>query len=309
MATTNDPPASPRATSDGMAMFGQHVVALIDLLGQTHILEKWNYVPKELTPDHPWIRAVRESVGVVESWRDDFELRFDEFQANYDELAQQASIGKPEQQRRLHEEYRKSAMYAAHFSDTMIFYSPLQNEHGFWQMTNVIKMIVASGALLLAGLNSRRAFRGAVDVGMLTRLKSGDPYGPAMARAHYLESKAADYPRMVVGPGVLSYLDAIDRTDGSDAPIQAIQALAGTCRTFLAREADGCWIVDYLNDAFANAGGDAAGWRRLQADGRKFVEEELTRFKELGDTKLTPRYERLAAYFKSHEETAPGIGV
>ena len=306
MATIDD--AHITSHANGMVMFGPHVVALIDLLGQSHLLEKWDYSPSDLTPDHPWVQAVRDTVGVVESWRDDFALQFDEFQANYDELAEQASIGKPEQQRRLHEEYRKSAMHAAHFSDTMIFYSLLQNEHGFWQMRELMKMIVASGALLLAGLNSRTVFRGAVEVGMLTRLKSGDPYGPALARAHHLESKVADYPRIVVGPGVLSYLDAIDRTQGDDPPISAIRALALTCRTFLAQDSDGCWFVDYLNDAFANAGGDPSGWRKLQADAFSFVQSELARFRASNDTKIAARYVRLATYFKSREARALGTG-
>ena len=298
-ATNNAQPPTPSNTTAELAMFGPHVVALIDLLGQTHALEKWDHLPSAVTRDHPWVQAVRDSVGIVEFWRNEFQLRLTEFQGTQDELIERVSAGTPEEQRRLHEQYRKSQLHDAHFSDTLIFYSPLQNEFGFWQMTNLIKLIVASGALLLAGLNSKRVFRGAIEVGMLTRLQSGDPYGPALARAHHLESKVADYPRIVVGPGILSYLDAIDRTEGTDPPIQAIKALAGTCRTFLAQDSKGCWFVDYLNDAFANGGGDQASWQNLRATALPFVEAELIRFRMAGDEELTGRYTRLRDYFAS----------
>lgn len=163
-------------------------------------------------------------------------------------------------------------------------------------MRDLIKMMVACGVLLLAGLNSKRVFRGAVEVGMLTCLESGDPYGPALARAHHLENKAADYPRIVVGPGVLSYLDAVERSEGEDPSIRAIRALARTCRTFLAQDSNGCWYVDYLADAFANAGGDPASCRKLQTDALVFVRSELARFRATQNKILVERYERLAAY-------------
>ncbi len=302
MTTTNDD--QPVSVDNDIVMLGLHVVALIDLLGQSHLLEKWNYMPTDLTPSHPWAQAVRETLGVVELWRDEFQNGYDQFQKHFDTLADQASVGKPEDQRRQHEQYRTSSLSSAHFSDTIIFYSPLQNEHGYWQAKNICQMLVASGALLLEALNEKTVFRGAIEVGMLTHFQTGDPYGPALARAHHLESKVADYPRIVVGPGVLSYLDAVERTPGTDAPTRAIQALAAQCRTYITQDSGGCWIVDYLNVAFENAGGDPVSWRKLQGDAFKFVQAEHARFQSKGDSKLAERYKRLEAYFGSLESAS-----
>jgi hypothetical protein len=305
MATNEGQPAAPATGSDRMAMFGPHVVTLIDFLGQSAALLDWDYTPTSVSPADTWVRAVRDTMGRVTMWRDEFEKRFRDFQAEMDALADQHSIGQPPTLREQFDEYRRTSLYTGHFSDTLIFYSPLQNEHGYWQMSNVCRMIVTSGALMLAALNAKTVFRGAIEVGMLTRFppdsagRPGDPYGPALAKAHQLESKVADYPRIVVGPGVLSYLDAVERTAAAEPAIRAIQALVPQCRTYLAQDRDGCWIVDYLNDAFANARGDPAGWRKLQADGLTFVEAELGRFRREHNQKLAHRYERLVAYFHS----------
>jgi hypothetical protein len=300
MTKTNDSlPGSGTTSNEGMAMFGRHVVTLIDFLGQSSELAKWDHSPATLSPTDPWVQAVRDTMGRVMMWREEFEKRSAEFRAERETVAEQQSIGRPAHLRQQFDEYRKSSLYPAHFSDTLIFYSPLQNEHGYWQMSNVCSMILTSGALMLAALNAKTVFRGAVEVGMLTRFPTGDPYGPGLAKAHQLESKIADYPRIVVGPGVLGYLDAVERTPGTDTPIRAIQALARQCRTYLAQDSDGCWIVDYLNDAFANAGGDPAGWRKSRSDGLTFVEAELAQFRGQRNDKLVARYERLRAYFRS----------
>ena len=169
-------------------------------------------------------------------------------------------------------------------------------------MSNICSMIATSGVLMLAALKSKTVFRGAIDVGMLTRFPSGDPYGPALARAHKLESKVADYPRIVIGQGVLSYLDGIERSERRDPAIRAIQALATQCRAYMAQDCDGNWIVDYLNDAFAGAGGDPATWRAHQADGLEFIQAELARFQSSGSKELVARYKRLQSYFQSHRD-------
>jgi len=287
------------ASSDAMAMFGPHVVALIDFLGQSTELAKWDYLPAALSPSHPWVQAVRDTLGRVMMWREEFQKRYGEFQSEMDDLANYRSVGQPDHLRRQFDEYRKTSLHAAHFSDTLIFYSQLQNERGYRQMSNVCRMIVISGALMLAALNAKTVFRGAIEAGMLTRFPTGDPYGPALAKAHQLESKVADYPRIVVGPGVLSYLDAVEQAEGTDPPIRAIQEVAARCRTYLGQDFDGRWMVDYLNDAFANTCGDPTAWRKLQADGLVFVQAELTRFRKEGNEKLVRRYQRLEDYFQT----------
>lgn len=305
--TNNEPAPTVDTATDGVAMFGPHVVTMIDLLGQSAELMKWDFVPNTIAETAKWVPAVRNSVGRVLLWREEFEKRFAAYLQSLRNFEEQFAPKEPTDLRRKFDEFRQTSIRRQHFSDTLIFYSQLQNEHGYWQVSNVAGMSVTCGALMLAALNHKTVFRGAIEVGMLTHFppdsdrRTGDPYGPALAKVHHLESKVADYPRIVVGPTLLSYLDMTIRNSDTDGPAQANRAVAQQCRQHLAQDADGCWIVDYLNDAFANAGGNPAGWRKLQTDAFAFVESELARFKSAGDNKLEKRYSRLQAYFRARD--------
>lgn len=301
MATKSGNQESPGDT----ALFGLHVMVLIDFLGQANELAKWDSVPQYFPPPTDWLDAVRNTHGRVLMWREEFEKRFAAYLQSLRQYEERFAPKEPSDLRRKFDEYRQTSIRRQHFSDTLIFYSRLQNEHGYWQVSNVAGMIVTGGALMLAALNHKTVFRGAIDVGMLTHFptdpdgRPGDPYGPALAKAHYLESKVADYPRIVVGPTLISYLDATINVPDRDRVAQANRSVAVDCRRHLTQDTDGCCIVDYLNDTFANTGRDPAGWRKMQADGFAFVQSELTRFRAAKSEKLTKRYERLAAYFGS----------
>jgi hypothetical protein len=306
MATTSENlPAVAKPGDEGMAIFGPHVVALIDFLGQSSELAKWDFVPTTVTETAKWVPAVRDTLSRVLMWREEFEKRFAAYLQSLRQYEEQFAPSEPTELRRCFDEYRQTTIRHQHFSDTLIFYSPLQNEHAYWQVSNVAGMLVTCGALMLAALNMKTVFRGSIEVGMLTRFppdsagRPADPYGPALAKAHQLESKVADYPRIIIGPGLLSYLDATIKNPDTDAPAQANRAVAADCGRHVTQDTDGCWIVDYLNDTFANTGGNSAGWRQMQADAFVFVQSELARFKYAGDDQLEKRYECLQAYFCS----------
>jgi len=290
-----------------MATFGLHVVALIDFLGQASELAKWDFVPDTPQKMAEWIPAVRRSMGRVTTWREQSEERARQFQAERDRFAEQYSKGQPADLRRLFDEYRKAPLYTSHFSDTLIFCSPLVNEHGYWQVTNVAGMIVTCGTLMLAALATRTVFRGAIEVGMLSRFPTGDPYGPALAKAHHCEAKVAGYPRIIVGPDLVSYLDATVKNPDTGGPARANRAIAELCRRCMTQDTDGCWIVDYLNDQFAADAETRALARDVQHQALAFVQAERDRFAKAGDDErakqLANRYERLLAYFRSRGVT------
>lgn len=131
MATTSDDrPTDAHADGGDMTRFDLRVVALIDFVGQSSELAKWDFIPG---PEQmaEWLSAVKKSMGRVLSWREQFERSLRQFQADRDRLAERFSEGEPADLRRLFDEYRKATLDAAHFSDTLIFHSPLQNEHRY----------------------------------------------------------------------------------------------------------------------------------------------------------------------------------
>lgn len=299
MATTSYEASLRQTSASEMAMFGPHVVALIDFLGQSNQLARWDCVPSTVGKVDEWVKAVRESMGRVLTWREEFDKRFSQYEKSLDAYEQDFSTGAPAEKVKQFNEFRQTTLHHQHFSDTLIFYSPLQNEHGYWQVSNLAGFFVVCGTLFLGSLTTSTPLRGAIEVGMLSRFPTGDPYGPGLAKAHYLESKVADYPRIVVGPTLLSYLDWLQNHPDRDAPAQANRVVASQCRDHITQDADGQWIVDYLNDTFADAGGNPVGWRKIQTEAYASVRAELARFYNEGNDKLVKRYERLDAYFRS----------
>jgi hypothetical protein len=300
MTTNKDEGGDPADAPADFAMIGWHVVALIDFLGQSSHLAKWDFVPQSASQQTEWLNAVRASMVRVQSWRKEFEKQFsDTEEILMGHKGARYRSAPPEEQRQF-DELRQHSLHHGYFSDTIVFYSPLLNEHGYLQVSNIAAFLGTCGPLLLQGLATKTVFRGAIEVGVLSRFPTGDPYGPALATAHYLESKIAQYPRIVVGSTLMSYLDAIEKSADEEASARVNKGVAALCRKLITRDDDGHFIVDYLNDTFARAGDDPAGWRHVQDTAFAVATSELERFRKEGDQKLVGRYERLVAYFKTH---------
>jgi len=280
-------------------MFGPHVVALIDFLGQASALARWDFVPSGAAEVSQWSLAVRQSMGRVALWRDEFRQQFEQYHSTKRDHENLFISRVPAETGDRFNDFRQTALHHQYFSDTIIFYSPLQNEHGYWKVSNVAAFFVVCSLRFLTSLTEHTPLRGSIEVGMLSQFETGDPYGPGLAKAHQLESEVADYPRIVVGPTLLSYLDWLENNSGDDGATKANRIISSKCRDLITQDSDGRWILDYLNDTFANACDKAAEWRKTQAKAFAFVQAELDSFRDKGDKKLTERYERLAAYFVS----------
>ena len=80
-------------------------------------------------------------------------------------------------------------------------------------------------------------------------------YGPALSRAYALESKIANYPRVVVGEELIKYLNLI-RTLNKNSGLSAndrVNALAAEKSIeLLTEDDDGYIIVDYLGSYIRN---------------------------------------------------------
>lgn len=308
MATTNGGPLLDAASnSDGMTVFGPHVVTLIDFLGQASELAKWDFVPETPEQEAEWTAAVRRSMGRVLTWRKKFEGIFSQSEADSARYVKQAAAGQPAERRRELDEYRQTSLNTAHFSDTLIFCSPLQNEQGYWQVSRVADMIITCGVLMLTALANKTVFRGAIEVGMLGRFPTGDPYGPALGKAHFLEAKLAEYPRIIIGPGLISYLHAILKNPDTGWTAQANRGVAELCQKLISKDADGLLIADYLSDEYAPDAQTRALALDVQRQALAFVQTEHERFVKAGDDelakRLAKRYDRLLAYFQTRGVT------
>jgi len=95
--------------------------------------------------------------------------------------------------------------------------------------------------------------RGGIDVGPGLDISENEAYGPVLERAHYLESKQADYPRVLVGEGLIAYLDAIVNATPTTPLSRLTQSLAVHCKDLITIDADGLPMLDFLGEKMAKA--------------------------------------------------------
>lgn len=299
MASHDSPQQHDSSEDPGTVMFGHHVVAIIDFLGQASKLAQWDFLPRSPQEEAQFVNAIRKSFGLIHASREDFEKYFTLWQENI-RVPDNALVDQPDR-REVLLKFQENLLGFMHFSDTIVVYSPLKNQYGYLNVGGVCGFIWVCGTLMLSALFQRIVFRGAIDIGMAGCFPKADLYGPALAKAHFLESKVAKYPRIVVGPSLLDYLQFhVDGPD-TDGPARANHVMAAKCLRMLSEDSDGSWIIDYLNDdTFASPRSDKSARCRLKDGAAKFVDDELERFKSEGNAILVERYECLAAYFQRH---------
>lgn len=116
------------------------------------------------------------------------------------------------------------------FSDSIVISSEEQN---------IVSVIYACGWLQAELFKLEILTRGGISAG-LTVHKDGILYGEALIKSHELESKCANYPRILIDPTL------------ADTVSKNIKTF------FLAEDVDGLWFVDpFKFDAFTNIGDDA----------------------------------------------------
>ena len=102
------------------------------------------------------------------------------------------------------------------FSDTLVAFCPLVNVHGCLTLEPVCAFLLCLGRTLLLSLSKQTPLRGAIEIGLAGRFPQTDLYGPVLAAAHRLESKVAEYPRIIVGSNILDCISdpAVGGKDG-----------------------------------------------------------------------------------------------
>lgn len=301
MTTSRDQSSAREGLADDSgASFGFHVVALVDFLGQAHELMKWDYLPQNEEEANGFLPAVRNTYGRIMVWRKQFEKHFTTWLVP---AGVPSWVVDPDPKDvETFQKYQQFSLGFMHFSDTIVVYSPLTNQHGYLKVDAVCSMIVTCGILMLAGLAQKTVFRCAIEMGMAGCFPETDLYGPALAKVHHLESRVADYPRIVVGPMLCQYLETHRQNGDQDAPARFNRWLADLSLRLLAQDTDGEWIVDYLGQEFQSLSRRRQEWGEVRRMASGFVTSELHRFRAEKNEKLTGKYARLSRYFESREE-------
>jgi len=267
---------------------GHHVVAFLDVLGQS---EKFKQLRLPNTPEeHAEVgEVVRQTAGFVLDLRSAFDKQFRAFEA-----------GSPNMQRHSKEPLRPNFIG---ISDSLVTSVPLRNDGGdLVGIVTVYSALSAAAVVTLMSLASKHPLRGGIDVGLAVEMGPQEVYGTALARAYHLESKEAQYPRIVIGDELWRYFNAaIVEFEKQDSPVgRSISAIAGKMMELVALDEDGKRILDYLGQTMVDNAAPGGNHRDYMVKpAYAFVLAEQKRINATRDPKLTARYHLFRRYFES----------
>lgn len=274
---------------------GWHVVAFLDLLGQQDTLVKLTALPNienqaEIDVFKQQILDLYRPINTLRRFFAESITAF--FKASLD------NTSLTQEKQELLKRFRSTPISYNHFSDSLFVHVPLLDSVGKFPCRAIYGVLAAIAITFLSCLSLRSVIRGGVELGLAMELDEGEVYGPALARAHILESRIAQYPRIVIGPELLRYLQEIAKYQATTREEKAHVLLAEKSLKLITSDNDGHNVLDYLGDGIRNGIKDVP-IKEMVYDAYNFIVEELKKHKGDHNSKLESRYILLINYFES----------
>lgn len=189
------------------------------------------------------------------------------------------------------------------YSDFVFLHTKLESEPFYGSvLTSVNDLFVSCEAIMLDLLSKGKPCRGAIEVGMGTQLSKGEIYGPVTGRVYELESKVAQYPRVVIGNELINFLanNSMKHPQLRDQNIDDLNwcaSMADLCLNRIKEDSDGIKILDYAG-AESRKGLDPQFYQQYFDATKLFANSEYEKYKDI-DTVLASRYKQLKDYLES----------
>lgn len=274
--------------------FGGHLVAFLDILGQSNKLtdlkkHEWWKV------DENTITSLQNTYGRVLKFRKIFNGFLSKFckPSVLDAVFQE--ISDPEQLK-IWNQFSQERILTKGISDSLIMTLPLLVTIGLAPLKSIYGVLGACGSSMLASLNYKFAFRGAVEIGpCIFDPKSGEVYGSALNDAVRYE-KDADWPRIVVGPALINYLDDCIKLPAEPMASKINASIAQKCLSLIAQDESGIYFVDYLGNGFEELQ-KLQNTQKIIDTAYKYINTQTEKYG--ADDKIGAKYIKLKKYFES----------
>ena len=282
-------------TEQQQKYIGWHVVSILDLLGQQDALRNLTALPNRNNKEEldEFKRKVEEFYKPFYAIRKFFTSSIQIYQAGKD-----ISQLSPDKQDFL-KSFRNSPIFLRHFSDSLIAHVPLNKDISKFPCRAIYGVLAATAQTMVSCLANKMALRGGIELGIAMHLDENEIYGPALARAHTLENKIAQYPRILIGDELVRYLHAVAGQDPSSSEARVSSGLAAKSLELLAVDDDGQMFLDYLGPHFRDALQHLPISKEAVQMAYNFVIEQSIKHKESRNSKLGFRYTLLRNYFES----------
>jgi len=228
--------------------FANYAIAFIDILGQKDVLLQFNLIPNlnDQEKQKKFKAVAKNSYGVVEGLMDCCQKYLSAFSRPSSTHLSQISDDK----KQAYHELGKVNLKFQRFSDGLVVYTSLDGETTRSAMNDIYGLIGVCGCMCLISLAAGHPIRGGIDIGWGAERDENDLYGGVLAKVSVLEKKVAQYPRIVVGDEIIHYLTDKQANLTPDYFALYNRSLAAICPLLLAKDDDGCIIVDYLGQGF-----------------------------------------------------------
>ena len=283
-----------RDTQENSYKYGYHVVAFIDVLGQRAQLAKLSDLKPTTSRDDTRWQTLQEGAHQVQVVRSAFATSFEAAQAA-------PSHEVPEVHREFALRLRRFKYSQMGFSDTVVISVPIHQETDSFAVaaTGLYATLYSMAAVMLIALGRGIPLRAGIDAGtgMIGMLDNDEVYGPVFLSAYALENSKAEYPRAVVGEGLLNYLDSLEKLPGTHPGVghgDLAARRAADCRELLCNAPDDKRTMLHILSSVITK-----SVRPHTA--RAWVHEEYESHRAAGNDKLTERYRRLLDYFDAYE--------
>ncbi len=271
---------------------GHYIVAFMDLLGQQEFLRSLS-LPVPETPENYEATKTQlgNTYGAVKGMRKWFDDSFTTF-AKRNITPYRLS---PEKLREFKTLTNNPIQYQA-FSDSIVIFMPLTTSTAKLPIRGIYGILGATAITFTCCLAEGHPIRGGIDIGLGIDITKNEVYGPALSRAYALESKIADYPRVVVGEELMKYLISTRDQPPTDKVAAIAKRLAEKCTECISEDDDGYLIIDHLGEHYRQIFGGAIDPNVIKQAYEKVLNFHTT-FKE--NIKLAGRYSRLKKYYES----------
>jgi len=268
---------------------GPYFVALIDIVGQRDKLRAWK-VPVRLQS----VYDVIESAEYVKELRKQFNDVY--------ELAAQSTglLDQLDEEKRTWVEKRKqSRLWRRGFSDSYAMTVSCWDEQE-WGLhaADIYYSLLGICAMFIWALARGKPFRGGADIGLGTEISEQEVYGPITVQAYELESRKAKWPRVMVGTGLLSYLDELEKRCGDDLDSRHTKLNIHNALDLITKTRGGKYMLDVMGDGVHSVFRDELFTEMIQV-GYQFVTSEQKHFYKAGPKKIHYRYSQLRRYIES----------
>ncbi len=275
--------------------YGHYAVAFMDLLGQQDFLRNLHSVPNLDNPQEVDTikKHLENTYGAVTTMRKLFNTSFEAFSKRNTDLSKLTT-----DQRIKFKELTNNPIKFQSFSDSVVIFMPLRTDTAKLPMRGIFGILGAAATVFTCSLANGHPIRGGIDVGLGMEITENEIYGPALSRAYTLESKIANYPRIIVGNELLRYLEITRDQEPIDETAIVAKKTAEDCIKCLAEDDDGHLFIDYLGEFYRDMFGEIIDVSIIQK-AYFHVMDFAAKYQKEKKSKLAFRYTLLRNYFEN----------